>query len=88
MIFYIIFTKFITSWTYNFIRFNNIIIISSLFAYTNIISKSNTFNNEFFICNECKMNLCPLCKSAHDKSSFIINYNDKNYICNNITKHL
>ena len=30
-------------------------------------SKSNTFNNEFFICNECKMNLCPLCKSKHDK---------------------
>ena len=48
----------------------------------NIISKSNTFNNEFFICNECKMNLCPLCKSAHDKSHFIIKYDDKNYICN------
>ena len=26
-------------------------------------SKLNTFNNEFFICYECKMNLCPLCKS-------------------------
>ena len=45
-------------------------------------SKSDTFNNEFFICNECHMNLCPLCKSVHDKSHSIINYDDKNYICN------
>ena len=28
-------------------------------------NKSNTFNNEMFICYECKMNLCPLCKSIH-----------------------
>ena len=45
-------------------------------------SKSDTFNNEFFICNECNMNLCPLCKSVHDKSHSIINYDNKNYICN------
>ena len=45
-------------------------------------SKSNTFNNEFYICYECKMNLCPLCKSIHDKSHSIINYDNKNYICN------
>ena len=45
-------------------------------------TKSNTFHNEFFICNECKMNLCPLCKSVHNKSHFTINYDDKNYICN------
>ena len=46
------------------------------------ISKSNTFNNEFFKCYECKMNLCPLCKSIHDKTHTIINYDNKNYICN------
>ena len=46
------------------------------------ISKSNSFNNEFFICYECKMNLCPLCKSIHDKAHTIINYDNKNYICN------
>ena len=45
-------------------------------------TKGNTFNNEFFICYECKMNLCPLCKSVHDKKHSIINYDDKNYICN------
>ena len=45
-------------------------------------SKANTFNNEFFICHECKMNLCPLCKSIHNKTHTIINYDNKNYICN------
>ena len=44
-------------------------------------NKSNTYNNDFYICYECKMNLCPLCKSIHDKSHIIINYENKNYIC-------
>ena len=44
-------------------------------------NKSNTYNNEMYICNECNMNLCPLCKSIHDKSHIIINYENKNYIC-------
>ena len=34
-----------------------------------------------YICNECNMNLCSLCKSIHDKSHIIINYENKNYIC-------
>ena len=46
-----------------------------------INNKSNTYNNEFFICNTCNKNICPLCKSKHDKGHFIINYDDKNYIC-------
>ena len=45
-------------------------------------NKINTFNNEFYICYECKMNLCPLCKSTHDKTHSIINYDNKNYTCN------
>ena len=45
-------------------------------------NKSNTFNNEFYLCYECKMDLCPLCKSIHDKTHSIINYDNKNYICN------
>ena len=36
-------------------------------------NKLNTFNHEFYICNECKMNICPLCKSKHDKNHNIIN---------------
>ena len=45
-------------------------------------NKSNVHNNEFHICYECKMNLCPLCKDIHEKTHSIINYDSKNYICN------
>ena len=45
-------------------------------------NKSNTFNNDFYICYECNMNLCPLCKSIHDNTHSIINYDYKDYICN------
>ena len=37
--------------------------------------------NEFYICKTCNKNICPLCKSNHDKNHKIINYDDKNYIC-------
>ena len=43
-------------------------------------NKSNTFNYEFYICYECK--ICPLCKSKHDNTHTIINYDNKNNICN------
>ena len=42
---------------------------------------NNNINEELFICNECNINLCSLCKYKHDKNHNIINYNDKNYIC-------
>ena len=45
-------------------------------------NKSNTYNKEMYICNKCNMNLCPLCKSNHDKNHKIINYDQKYYICN------
>ena len=44
-------------------------------------NKSSTYNKEMYICNECNMNLCPLCKSNHDKNHKIINYEQKYYIC-------
>ena len=44
-------------------------------------NKGKTYNNLFYICLNCKSNLCPLCKSSHDKEHHIINYDDKNYIC-------
>ena len=40
-------------------------------------NKSNSYNNIFYRCNSCKINICPLCKSGHDKSHFIINYGFK-----------
>ena len=47
----------------------------------NINNKGNTHNNEFYICNTCNKNICPLCKSSHDKNHNIVIYNDINYIC-------
>ena len=44
-------------------------------------NKGNTHNNEFYICNTCNKNICPLCKSVHDKKHKIIIYDDKNFIC-------
>ena len=43
--------------------------------------KNNSYNNEFYYCFACNMNLCPLCKSIHNENHNIINYDDKNYIC-------
>ena len=60
----------------------------------NIKNKGNTFNNEFYKCLNCNMNICPLCKSSHDKGHSplcksshdkghnIIKYDDKSYLCN------
>ena len=50
----------------------------------NICNKNNKKDindNEFYLCNTCNKNICPLCKSIHDKNHMIINYDDKNYIC-------
>ena len=44
-------------------------------------NKGKTHNNEFYICNNCNKNICPLCKSIHNNNHNIINYEDKNYIC-------
>ena len=45
-------------------------------------NKSNIYKNEFYRCNTCHINLCPLCKSRHDNKHYILNYDDKNYFCN------
>jgi len=43
---------------------------------------SNTYKNEFYICDKCKINLCPICKSKHDNSHKTIKYKNKDYKCN------
>ena len=37
----------------------------------------------FYRCIECKKNMCSLCKDDHDKTHKIINYNEKEYTCDN-----
>ena len=47
-----------------------------------INNKSNTYNNEIYKCITCGKIICPLCRSKHDKNHKIINYELKDYICN------
>jgi len=47
-----------------------------------INNKGNIYNNEIYRCITCNNNICPLCKIKHDKNHKIINYDNKNYICN------
>lgn len=47
-------------------------------------NKANTFNNGFYICVNCKQNLCPICKYQHEKENNahnIIKYDLKFFIC-------
>ena len=44
-------------------------------------NKGNTYNNEFYKCLNCNLNICPLCKSNHNNQHNIINYDRKNTIC-------
>ena len=44
--------------------------------------KSNTDKNKFFYCFDCKINLCPLCKSEHEKTEHdIVDGELKNHQC-------
>ena len=44
-------------------------------------NKGKTYNNIFYTCGACKKNICPLCRSNHDKKHNIINYEQKDFIC-------
>jgi hypothetical protein len=44
-------------------------------------NKNETYNNQFYRCNICKINICPICKLKHNKEHNIIDYDNKNYIC-------
>ena len=43
--------------------------------------KNNAYNNEFYKCITCSINICSICKLSHEKSHNIINYEQKDYIC-------
>ena len=44
--------------------------------------KSEVYQNKFFKCCICNKNLCPICKTNHNKEHLIIDYELKNFICN------
>ena len=45
-------------------------------------NKGKTYNNIFYICGACQKNICPLCKDKYNKEHAIIDYDNKNNICN------
>ena len=51
-----------------------------------INNRANVHGNLFYKCNTCKLNLCPLCFSNHDKNHIIINYDKRNYECEEHSK--
>ena len=55
-------------------QYNNIIC-----QYCNKINENNTDN--IYLCLKCNQNLCESCKSTHDKTHNIINYEEKSFIC-------
>ena len=44
-------------------------------------NKSETYENKFFICFTCKMNICPLCVKNHDKTHNSIDFDRKYFTC-------
>ena len=47
-------------------------------------NKSKAFDRVFYICLNCKKNLCPLCNSSHNKkyiNHIMIKYEQKNFVC-------
>ena len=44
-------------------------------------TKFKSYNRLFYICAECKIYLCPLCKEKHNKEHEIIDYNNIKCIC-------
>ena len=44
-------------------------------------NKADTYNNEFYKCYECNKNICPLCKTNHNKNHSIFNYDKSQYLC-------
>ena len=49
--------------------------------YCKSSKKSDKNNNKLFICLSCDKNICFLCKSEHNQTHDIIDYELKNYIC-------
>jgi len=45
-------------------------------------NKEDTNNNQFYKCYNCNINICPSCKLSHDNNHKILDYEQKNYNCN------
>ena len=44
-------------------------------------NKADSYNKVFYSCQDCKKNICVICKLAHDKNHKIIDHEYKDFIC-------
>jgi len=65
----------------NFENAQNIDISQIVCDICKLNNKSTTYNNLMYTCFICNVNICPGCKIKHDKQHKIINFDEKNYIC-------
>ena len=56
---------------------------SKIICYKCNKNKTQAYNNKFYKCGNCNVDICPLCKEIHNKEHIIIDYDNKNYICKN-----
>ena len=54
--------------------------IQKVFGYSSP-DEANTYENQFYRCLTCKKNICPLCKSAHNKDHEFIDFEQYNFVC-------
>jgi len=55
--------------------------ISKIFCDICKCSKASFYNNLLSICTKCKCNICRGCENTHDRTHKIIDYENKNFIC-------
>ena len=44
-------------------------------------NKGNSYKKQFYRCCSCKKNICLICRESHSQEHNLINYDQKNYIC-------
>ena len=62
-------------------EYNNTQIIDEIKCNKCNKNKLEIYNNKIYKCCNCNINLCPICKSTHNKEHKIIDYELNNYIC-------
>ena len=45
-------------------------------------NRNEIYKNQLYKCCNCNKNICPICKSKHDKNHILIDFELKNYLCN------
>ena len=66
-------------------KYNDTQKIKKIICYQCNKSRDETYQNQFYKCCKCNINLCPLCKISHNKEfkdHKIIDYNPNNWLCN------